>query len=254
MRVITCYITVWVFFIQLSAKVHAQSDKLLPQALKKVGFTVDDFENYTAGTIPDTWFNLSGDKQPALYDEKEKKEYKYKIVRERGNKFLRYEGKKAKHLNFPLINEQKENVYKINIYETPILSWRVRPHSWPQNANEDKEDRNDSVASIYVVFDMGHVLFRKVPKSIRYTWSSTLDKGTKLSKFFGNQKVVVVASGEKKKGQWVTFKRNIVKDYRRLFGDDPPKHPLAILILSDGDSTGSFVKVDYDDIMLLPKD
>jgi hypothetical protein len=51
-------------------------------------------------------------------------------------------------------------------------------------------------------------------------------------------------------GKWVTFERNIVKDYKRLFGDMPPKKPLAILILSDGDSTGDRAIAGYDNIML----
>jgi hypothetical protein len=80
-----------------------------------------------------------------------------------------------------------------------------------------------------------------------------LEKGTELSKFFGNQKVVVVESGDERTGKWITFKRNIVEDYRRLFGDDPPKNPIAILILSDGDSTYSWAEADYDDIKLLPE-
>jgi hypothetical protein len=91
---------------------------------------------------------------------------------------------------------------------------------------------------------------KKVPKSIRYTWSSTLEEGTELSKFYGNQKIVVVESGSDQKGNWRTFERNIVEDYRRLFGDSPPENPIAILILSDGNSTNSHAKADYDDIML----
>ena len=107
-------------------------------------------------------------------------------------------------------------------------------------------------AGDYVVFDLGRVLFKKVPKSIRYTWSSSLPKGKEMSKFFGNQKIVVVGSGSRGTGGWKTFRRDIVEDYKRLFGDDPPETPLAILVLSDGDNTDSVAEADYDDIMLLP--
>ncbi|HLR26073.1 MAG TPA: DUF3047 domain-containing protein [Fodinibius sp.] len=214
---------------------------------------LEDFESYAKGTIPDNWYNQRGTGRPALYSSDNKSAYKYRIGEEDGNKFLRYEGKSAKHLSLPLVNRDKDNIYDINIYETPILSWKVRARKLPENANEKDDDLNDSVASLYVFFDMGRVaLFKKVPKTIRYTWSSTLEKGTELSKFFGNQKVVVVESGPERTGQWITFKRNIVKDYKRLFGDKPPKYPKAILLLSDGDSTGDWVKADYDDIKLLP--
>jgi hypothetical protein len=169
-------------------------------------------------------------------------------MREGGNQFLHYEGTSAKHMNFPIVNKAG-----IDIYKTPILTWKWRVTQIPQGANEDDNDKNDVAASIYVVFDMGRVaLFKKVPKSIRYTWSSTLKKGTELSKFFGNQKIIVLQSGKEGLGKWHTFQRNIVEDYKRLFGDDPPKKPLAILILSDGDSTGHRAVADYDDIELCP--
>ena len=165
-----------------------------------------------------------------------------------GNKYLRYAGTKARHVNFPLKNRPQ-----VNIYKTPILSWRWRVEKLPKGGNEKDDDYNDTAASIYVVFDMGHILFKRVPKSIRYTWSSTLKKGTEVSKFFGNQKIIVVESGPSQEGKWITFQRNIVKDYKRLFGEDPPKTPLAILILSDGDNTKSRAIADYDDIMLKPE-
>lgn len=203
-----------------------------------------DFEDYEVNTIPRDWYNQKGGARPYTYSGAQKEEYKYRVVSENGNQFLRYEGSNAKHLNFPLLNKD------VNIYETPILSWQWRIHEIPAGANE--EDKNDVAASIYVVFDMGRVLFKRVPKSIRYTWSSSLKKGKELSKFFGNQKIVVMGTDKNNLGQWQTFERNIVEDYRRLFGDDPPKTPIAVLILSDGDDTHSMVKADYDNIMLKP--
>lgn len=207
---------------------------------------LEDFESYEVGTIPSEWYNQKGEQRPVTYSPEDKREYKYSVETEDGNKFLRYDGVNAKHLNFPLVNKD------INLYETPILSWKWRIFDIPEGGNEDDDDRNDVAASIYVVFDLGRVLFKKVPKSIRYTWSSKLEKGTELSKFFGNQKIVVMGSGSEDTGQWHTFKRNIVEDYKRMFGDDPPETPLAVLVLSDGNDTGAKAVADYDDIMLLP--
>lgn len=220
---------------------HAQQ-----QAKDTVRFQIEDFEAQELGDLPTGWYNQKGNKQPHTYKGKDRRGYKYIITEEEGNRFLRYEGESAKHLNYPLIN--REN---INIHETPILTWKWRVHEIPVGANEKSEDKNDAAASIYVAFDMGRIaLFKKVPKSIRYTWSSTLKEGEEFSKLFGNQKVVVVATGEDELGKWVQFERNIYDDYVRLFGDKPPKKPLAILILSDANSTGTHAKADYDDILL----
>lgn len=224
--------------------------------VEKKGGTVilENFQQEKTNEFPNHWYNRDGTNKIITYAEELKNEYKYTVLKENGNKFLRYEGTGAKHINFPLIDEDQNNIYDINIYETPILSWKVRAHQLPKNANEDIEARNDAVASVYVVFDMGRIaLFKKVPKSIRYTWSTTLEEGRELSKLFGNQQIMVVKSGREDIGEWVTFEVNLVESYRRLFGDDPPANPMAILILSDGDSTGSFVKADYDDIMLKPE-
>lgn len=207
---------------------------------------LEDFENEEIGTLPSEWYDRDGNNKLPEFDSEFRSDFKYQIEEEEGNKFLKFEGTRAKHINYPLKDKDE-----VNIYETPILSWRSRVWQLPQKANEDIEDRNDAVMSVYVVFGFGRVaLVKKVPKTIRYTWSTSLDEGTELSKLFGNQKIIVLESGEENTGEWQTFERNIVEDYRRLYGDDPPERPLAILILSDGDSTGSWVVADYDDIML----
>ncbi|WP_440998695.1 DUF3047 domain-containing protein [Fodinibius sp. SL11] len=214
---------------------------------------LEDFEDDWVGDLPGDWYDRDGNKPLYEHTIEEQKTYKYKVKKEDGNKFLRYEGTRAKHMGFPLIDKDQNNIYDINIYDTPILSWKVRAHRLPKDGNEKSSDHNDSVASVYVVFDMGRVaLVKKVPKSIRYTWSSTLPEGETGSKLFGNQQIIVVKSGVQDTGKWVTFERNLVEDYRRMFGDDPPQNPLAILILSDGNSTDSYVKADYDDIILKP--
>ncbi|MTI89635.1 MAG: DUF3047 domain-containing protein [Balneolaceae bacterium] len=208
---------------------------------------IEDFEDAPIGGLPSGWYNRDI-KRRADHPE-ERKLFHYSVEEENGNRFLHYEHTDARHLNFPL--GKRKN---IDIYETPILSWKWRVNKLPENANEDSDDRNDAAASIYFVFDMGRVaLFKKVPKSIRYTWSSTLPKGHEASRFFGNQKIVVIESGEDEMGKWIKVERNLVEDYKHLFGDKPPKRPLAILILSDGNSTHSPAEADYDDIMLKPK-
>lgn len=238
---------VLIFCVQLAS---AQHSDIASGALPKESdgtVIIDTFEDDRLGDLPGEWFNRDGKVKPSE-DPDEAKLFRYYITEERDNKYLKYYGTKARHLNFPLRNRPN-----LNIYETPTLSWKWKVEELPEGGNEDDDDYNDTAASIYMVFDMGRIaLFKKVPKSIRYTWSSTLDEGKEMSKFFGNQKIVVVESGTERTGKWVTFERNIVKDYRRLFGDDPPEKPLAILILSDGDNTGSRAIAGYDDIMLKP--
>jgi hypothetical protein len=234
------YITLLLIVLCAHSPLSAQDKSEAPKI-----FLVDDFDNETVDDLPEKWFNQKGEAKPITYTGDLRATYHYRIMEEEGNMFLRFEGKRGKHLSFPLRNKEH-----LDIYETPILTWKWRIHEYPAGANEDDGDKNDAAASIYVAFDLGRVLFKKVPKSIRYTWSSTLPKGTELSKFYGNQKIIVIGTGGDKQGEWQTFERDIVADYKRLFGDNPPAKPLAILILSDANNTEDIAKADYDDIYL----
>jgi len=206
---------------------------------------LEDFESDAVGELPENWFNRNGKAKPRYYKKKDKKNYHYKIVEENDNRFLRFEGDEAKHLNLPI---GKSKI--INIKETPVLSWRWRAVKIPAGANENRKKKNDVVLSVYVVFKVTGLF--KLPQSIRYTWSSTLEPGKVLTKFGGRQKIVVLESGEQNLGIWQSIRRNIYEDYKKLFGKRPPTKPLAILLLSDGDSTDQQVSGDYDDFALTP--
>lgn len=203
---------------------------------------LEDFEGERLGSLPSNWYNRDGNAQPATYSEEARAEYHYKVMREGGRTFLRYEGSKAKHLLLQI----PENRFA-DIRQTPILSWDWRVHALPTGANEFSEQNNDAAASVYVVW--GFNAFR-VPKVVRYTWSSTLEVGRTAARNMNMQHIVVMASGTKDLGKWITFERNIVDDYNRFFRGAVPKRPVAILILSDADDTGSFTKADYDRLVL----
>ncbi|RNC85560.1 MAG: DUF3047 domain-containing protein [Balneola sp.] len=230
---------IFVLALLFSMPAFSQSD-----SGEVIFFDIEDFENELIGDLPENWYNQKGEARPITYTGDLRKTYNYTVMEEGTNKFLRFDGVRGKHLNYPLAKSD------VDIYETPILNWKWRIHDIPDGAKETDKKKNDTAASIYVVFDLGKVLFRKVPKSIRYTWSSSLPVGEEASIFHGNQKIVVMGTGEEGLGEWHSFQRNIVEDYRRLFADRPPNTPLAILILSDGDSTNKNSKADYDDIFL----
>ncbi len=208
---------------------------------------LENFQKYKVGHIPDEWYNRDGDNIPATYDEPFLSQYKYRIVKEHGNKFLRFEGIEAKHLNFPLIDKEG-----LNIHETPILRWDWRIHDIPEGGDENSGNMNDVAASVYVVFDTSRLLFQRVPVSIRYTWSSSHPVGSEFSKLRGRQRIIVVGTGEENIGKWQTFERNIVEDYQHFFGKKPPGRPIALLILSASDNTRSVAKADYDNFELQP--
>jgi hypothetical protein len=59
--------------------------------------------------------------------------------------------------------------------------------------------------------------------------------------------MIAVESGPELAGQWVTVRRNVVDDYRKAFGEDPPQVG-AIAIMTDTDNTGESATAWYGDI------
>jgi hypothetical protein len=64
-------------------------------------------------------------------------------------------------------------------------------------------------------------------------------------------KIIVVSSGRNGIGEWESVERDVVDDYDRLFGGDPPDEPFTITLWSDSDDTKSVGEVDFDDIRLV---
>jgi hypothetical protein len=206
-------------------------------------FIVEDFEADVLGELPAKWFNRDGDYIPAmLTDSVARQNYPYRIMAENGNKFLRYEGSEARHL---MVNVR--DLDSLDIEKTPTFSWKWRVWDLPVRGNEDVEARNDVAASVYVLFETSVL----GPKVLRYTWSTELPALKSVSKNLGRHKILVLQSGSKRKGEWITEKRNLAADYKQFFGGNFSGRPLAILILSDANSTNSFAKADYDDFLFL---
>jgi hypothetical protein len=61
--------------------------------------------------------------------------------------------------------------------------------------------------------------------------------------------VVAVESGPGKVGTWVAEQRNIYEDYKRAFGEEPPRIG-AVAVMTDTDDTGDDVTAWYGDITL----
>jgi hypothetical protein len=61
-----------------------------------------------------------------------------------------------------------------------------------------------------------------------------------------------VESGDEKAGTWVSEERNIREDYRRFFGEEPPRVG-AVAVMTDTDDTGDEVTAWYGDITISEK-
>ena len=211
-------------------------------AIRPEAVMVDDFETYEVGEPPPDWVYVeSRDKVVPPEQALEPREEFY-VTQEDGNQFLRlYTQNEAMRFS-------QRNGYEFdwNVQTHPRLQWRWRALTLPEGAAEN--DKNDAGAALYVTFGSDWL---GRPKSIKYTYSSSLPVGTIVS--FGPLKVIVVDSArEPGLGTWKTQQRNVVSDYRQVFGGRPPDEPVSITIWSDSDTTKDEAEVDFDDIELLP--
>lgn len=198
---------------------------LLPGMAAHADLFLENFERAVVGQPPEGWRTRHGNIADV-----------YAVREEGGRKFLHAEA------NGVAVLIGKEIKYDVKHY--PVLSWRWRVHALPTGADERAKKTGDSAAGVYVIFGGW-----PTPKTLKYVWSSTLPVGTRTaSPVVSRTKIVVVESGPTKRGRWVAARVNVLEDYRRLFGEDPPLAK-GIGILSDADNTGSRAAADYADIV-----
>lgn len=111
---------------------------------------------------------------------------------------------------------QKE--VEIDLKQTPVLVWQWKVTELPKGGNFSKSATDDQAAQLILAFSWR--------KFITYIWDSTAPKGTMAdapSPPLRSLKAIVVESGEADRGKWITETRNVVEDYKKLFGDEPDK-------------------------------
>jgi hypothetical protein len=122
----------------------------------------------------------------------------------------------------------------VDLKEYPILEWRWKVVALPPGADLRKKDTDDQAAQVYVVFP-------RFPQAVRsriigYVWDTTAPAGlTFKSTKTGTVTYVVVRSGEADLGKWITERRNVREDYRRIYGEDPQEDVGAVSIGIDSD-------------------
>jgi len=134
--------------------------------------------------------------------------------------------------------------------EYPFLAWRWKISNILAKGDELKKEGDDYAARVYVVFPSA--LFWRT-KAINYIWANKLPQGQSVpNPFTSNACMIAVESGSARVGQWLEEKRNLLEDFRKCFGEDPPKAG-AVAIMTDTDNTGEQAVGWYSPIRLISK-
>jgi len=126
---------------------------------------------------------------------------------------------------------------KVNLRATPMLEWTWKAVQLPTGADIRAKETSDLTAHIYVIWPRFPAMIRA--RLIGYVWDSTAPAQTvEKSRKTGTVHFFVLRSGPVQLNQWLTERRNVYEDYRRVFGEDP-EDPRAIALSIDTNDTRS---------------
>jgi len=155
---------------------------------------------------------------------------------------------------------------RIDPRQYPILEWRWKVTNIPPKSDVHKKSGDDYPARIFInfIFDsksagfwdrfrhktVGGMYGLEAPgTALNYIWAGNGTLGSMIaSPFTDKVRMVLVESGSAKLSTWITEQRNIVDDYRKAFGQDPPAIS-SIAIMTDTDNTGESATAFYGDIV-----
>jgi DUF3047 family protein len=184
---------------------------------------VEDWRSYPLGTrgIPSAWKEQTWGK-PA---------YDLEIVSDNGQPVLHL---RSKGETSTIIRDLKASV---DLKETPILEWRWKVMTLPTGGNACQQSTDDQAAQVYVAWPRTPEGARS--RIIGYVWDSTAPAGTICkSQKTATVTYIVLRSGSDELGKWITERRNVVEDFRKIYGEAPDNSTVLSLGI-DSDDTRS---------------
>lgn len=149
--------------------------------------------------------------------------------------------------------------------EYPIVRWRWKVDKVLKNSDVSRKGGDDYPARLYITFEYdpdkvsfskklkykaGRAIFGDIPiGALNYVWETKTPVGTIIENAYTDfAQMIVVESGTQKVGTWVVEERNIYEDYKRAFGEEPPRIN-GVAIMTDTDNTKEQATAYYGDIV-----
>ena len=194
-----------------------------------------------------------------LHFSKIKEHTKYSVDKEDGSFHLKAESNaSASGIIF-----KKE----FNIFEHPKVRWRWKISNVYRKGNVEEKAGDDCPIRIYVIFKydpdnasfgqrikygFAKAIYGEYPphSSLGYIWESRKhDKNILSNPYAAESKMIILQTGAENAGKWIEQEVNIIDDYRKAFGEDPPA-VASLAIMNDSDNTGesAISYVDYIEV------
>jgi len=142
-----------------------------------------------------------------------------------------------------------------DVYAYPKLRWRWRVENVYQKGDATKKSGDDYPVRVYVIFQYdpaaasaGKRLKYRLYKAARgeyppdsglnYVWESRDNPAEfVVSPYTDSMMMFLKEQGAAKIGQWVEEETDVLADYRKAFGKDPPR-AASLAVMNDSDNTG----------------
>ena len=148
------------------------------------------------------------------------------------------DGRKVLHLKSDGDSSAIVKEVKVNVATWPIIEWTWRAVKLPAGGDARKSATDDEAAQLYVVFPRFPSAVRS--RVIAYIWDTTAPVGSVFkSQKTGTVTYVVVRSGPDELGKWLTERRNVLEDYKKIYGENPSEDVGVISVLIDSNDTRS---------------
>ena len=146
-------------------------------------------------------------------------------------------------------------VQEFDVYHYPIVRWRWKVDNVYARGNVLEKGGDDYPLRVYVMFKydpakaslgervqygLAKMMYGAYPphSSLNYIWASRKEEqGIHPSPFTDRAQLLIRRAGSAEAGKWVEEEVNILDDYRRAFGTEPPA-TASIAIMNDSDNTG----------------
>ena len=184
---------------------------------------------------------------------------KYTIEKEGDNSYL----KAVSDASASGIVFQRE----FDVYTFPKVRWSWKVSNVFAKGDAEKKSGDDYPLRIYVIFKydpekasflqrikygLVKQIYGEYPprSSLNYIWANKHHKEQIITNTYASEaKMILLEEGAGNAGKWIEEKVNIIDDYRKAFGEDPPV-VASLAIMSDSDNTGekAVSYVDYIEV------
>jgi len=139
---------------------------------------------------------------------------------------------------------------RLSLKERPWMVWKWKALQVHQSADLRIKEKEDMTMAVFVVFPHPWIPFKT--RTLAYVWTSKQHQAGQRVPGRSHTWFVLQA-GEKNLGKWMEERRNLVDDYKTVYGEELDEEEAILAIFTDNDQTGEAAEGLYTAFQILSK-